>query len=243
MSRYRALRDAYEALDQKYAAEVAKNLDLQYQYDSLRAEYRILCDQQRDIEVLHENTRRLKHDMKNHIMVIASYLGNGETDEAKEYLSVVLDNLNRVYSYIQTGNAVMNYVINSKLEYAQRCGIPFKAEIENLSFARMGSVDFAAVLSNALDNAIEASLRASGKLIYVSICKKRGYDVITVKNKTDKSVLDENPDLHSTKPDNQNHGCGVKQIKDIVEKYDGMTDIYEEEGMFCISMMIPSASS
>ena len=125
MSRYRALREAYEALDQKYAAEVAKNLDLQYQYDSLRAEYRILCDQQRDIEVLHENTRRLKHDMKNHIMVIASYLGNGETDEAKEYLSVVLDNLNRVYSYIQTGNAVMNYVINSKLEYAQRCGIPF----------------------------------------------------------------------------------------------------------------------
>lgn len=240
MSRYRALREAYEALDQKYAAEVAKNLDLQYQYDSLRAEYRILCDQQRDMEVLHENTRRLKHDMKNHIMVIASYLGNGKTDEAKEYLSVVLDNLNRVYSYIQTGNAVMNYIINSKLEYAQRSGIPFKAEIENLSFAQMGSVDFAAALSNALDNAIEASLSSSEKMIYVSIGKKRGYDVIAIKNKIDKSVLDENPDLISTKPDNQNHGCGVKQIKAIAEKYDGMVDIYEEDGMFCISIMIPS---
>ena len=172
--------------------------------------------------------------------VIASCLNNGEIDEAKEYLSVVLDNLNRVYSYIQTGNAVMNYIINSKLEYAQRSGIPFKAEIENLPFARMGSVDFAAVLSNALDNAIEASLSASERLIYLSVMKKRGYDTITVKNKTDKSVLDQNPDLISTKPDNQSHGFGVKQIKAIAEKYGGMVDVYEEEGMFCISIMIPS---
>lgn len=240
MSRYNALKEAYEALDKKYAAEAAKNLNLQYQYDSLRAEYQSRCDQQREIEALHENTRRLKHDMKNHIMVIASCLNNGEIDEAKEYLSVVLDNLNRVYSYIQTGNAVMNYIINSKLEYAQRSGIPFKAEIENLPFARMGSVDFAAVLSNALDNAIEASLSASERLIYLSVMKKRGYDTITVKNKTDKSVLDQNPDLISTKPDNQSHGFGVKQIKAIAEKYGGMVDVYEEEGMFCISIMIPS---
>ena len=240
MSRYGDLKKAYEALDKEYAAEVARNLDLQYQYDTLQADYLARCDQQQEMEALHENTRRLKHDMKNHIMVIASYLNNGELDAAKEYLSVVLDNLNQVYSYIQTGNAVMNYVINSKLEYAQKNGIPFKAEIENCSFARMGSVDFAAVLSNALDNAIEASLNTSEKLIYVSIHQKRGYDTITVKNRIDHSVLDENPDLISTKSDSENHGFGVRQIKDIAEKYGGMVDIYEEEGMFCVSIIIPS---
>lgn len=240
MSKYARLKASYEKLEKEYTHEVSKNLDLQYQYDHLRTEYQSRCDQQREMEALHENTRRLKHDMKNHIMVIASYLNNGEIEQAKEYLSVVLDNLNRVYSYIQTGNAVMNYVINSKLEYAQNCGIPFKAEIENLSFAQMGSVDFAAALSNVLDNAIEASMYASEKLIYVLIRKKRGYDTITVKNKIDKSVLSENPDLISTKPESDCHGCGIKQIKAIAEKYDGMVDIYEKEGMFCISMMIPS---
>ena len=240
MSKYAELKAAYEALDKKYAAEVARNLDLQYQYDTLQADYLARCDQQQEIEILHQNTRRLKHDMKNHIMVIASYLNNGELDAVKAYLSVVLDNLNQVYSYIQTGNAVMNYVINSKLEYAQKNGIPFKAEIENCSFAGMGSVDFAAVLSNALDNAIEASMTASEKLIYVSVRKKRGYDTITVKNRIDKSVLDENPDLISTKSDSENHGFGVRQIKDIAEKYGGMVDIYEEEGMFCVSIIIPS---
>ena len=56
--------------------------------------------------------------MKNHIMVAVSYLNNGEIEQAKNYLSDVLDNLNKTYSYIQTGNSVMNYIINSKLEKA-----------------------------------------------------------------------------------------------------------------------------
>ncbi|MBQ9673039.1 MAG: sensor histidine kinase [Ruminococcus sp.] len=240
MSRYSKLKEDYAKLEKNYTAEVAKNLDLQYQYDALQAEYQNSRNQQREIERLHDNTRRLKHDMKNHIMVIASHLNNGELDEAKDYLSIVLDNLNRVYSYIQTGNSVLNYIINSKLEYAQQHGIQFKAEIENLTFAKMGSVDFSAVLSNALDNAIEASIRAVEKYIYVSILKKRGYDTITVKNKIDQSVLENNPELRSTKALSDTHGYGVKQIKTITKKYDGMLDIYEDNGMFCTSIMIPS---
>ena len=240
MSRYTKLKADFEKLEKDYMAEVAQNLDLQYQLDSLQAEYQNNRDQQNEIERLHENTRRLKHDMKNHIMVIASHLNNNEVEDAKQYLSVVLDNLNRVYSYIQTGNLVLNYIINSKLEYAQRNGIQFKAEIENLSFANMGSVDFSAVLSNALDNAIEASMKATDKFIYVAILKKRGYDTITVKNKIDKSVLADNPELNSTKAESETHGYGIKQIKTITKKYDGIVDIYEEDNMFCISIMIPT---
>lgn len=240
MSRYTKLKADFEKLEKDYTAEVAKNLDLQYQLEGLQADYQNNRDQQQEIERLHENTRRLKHDMKNHIMVIASHLNNNEVEEAKEYLSVVLDNLNRVYSYIQTGNSVLNYIINSKLEYAQRNGIHFKAEIENLSFANVGSVDFSAVLSNALDNAIEASMTATDKFIYVAILKRRGYDTITVKNKIDKSVLADNPELKSTKAQSEIHGYGIKQIKTITKKYDGIVDIYEEDNMFCISIMIPT---
>ena len=239
-SKYRQLQAAYEQLERDYTAEVAKNLDWQYQYDSLQDEYRQSQDQRMEIERRHENTRRLKHDMKNHIMVIASHLNHDEVEEAKQYLSVVLDNLNRVYSYIQTGNAVMNYIINSKLEYAQQSGIAFKAEIENLPFAQVGSVDFSALLSNALDNAIEASLGQEDGLIDVSICKKRGYDTITVKNRITGSVLAVNPKLCSTKADGAAHGYGIQQMKDITEKYGGLVDIYEEDNLFCISIMIPA---
>ena len=240
MSKYKELLEKYEQLERKYTEQTAENLDLKYRLDELTAEYENSRDKQQEIELLHENTRRLKHDMKNHIMVIASHLNSGETEQAKEYLSVVLDNLNRVYSYIRTGNSVLNYIINTKLEYAQQNGTTFKAEIENLPFEKMGSVDFSAVLGNMLDNAIEASLSETDKYIYVSVCKKRGWDTITVKNKIERSVLSENPDLTTTKHDKEKHGVGVAQIKTISEKYGGMVDIYENEGMFCVSVMIPS---
>ena len=240
MSRYKDLKAAFEELDEKYAELLSEKLDLEYRLEEIEAELKAARARQEDIENIAENTRRLKHDMKNHVMVIASYLSSGETDKAKEYLSVVLDKLDRVYTYIRTGNSVMNYIINTKLQHAHKNGIRFKAEIENISFAKMGSVDFSAVLSNMLDNAVEASMNEEEKYIYVSVCKKRGWDTMTVKNKIASSVLGSNPELISSKSDKDKHGIGVKQIKALAEKYDGMTDIYEEDGMFCVSVMIPS---
>lgn len=63
----------------------------------------------------------------------------------------------------------------------------------------MGSVDFSALLSNILDNAVEASEKTTDKFIYVAILKKRAYDTILVKNKIDNSVLETNPELKSCK--------------------------------------------
>lgn len=240
IGKHKNLKEDFESLEKAYSKEVAKNLDLQYEYDNLKAEYTSDKNQRAEIERLHENTRRLKHDMKNHIMVAVSYLNSGDIEQAKDYLSDVLDNLNKSYSYIQTGNSVMNYIINSKLENAHRKGIEFKAEIENLSFEKMGSVDFSALLSNILDNAVEASEKTESKFIYVAVLKKRAYDTILVKNSIDASVLEKNPKLLSSKKDSEQHGYGVKQIKAIAKKYDGIVDIYEENNMFCVNVMIPS---
>ena len=240
MSRYSDLKTAYDKLDKEYSELLSENLDLKYRLEELDFEFSSYRARQCDIEHIAENTRRLKHDMRNHIMVIASYLSNGKTLQAKEYLSVVLDELDRVYSYIQTGNSVMNYIVNTKLEYAHRNGVKFKAEIENIPFAKMGSVDFSALLSNILDNAVEASIASMRKFFYVSVSREKGWDCVTVKNGIDRSVLNSNPDLISTKPDKEKHGIGIEQIKAIVTKYDGMIDIYESDGMFCVSVMIPS---
>lgn len=239
IGRYKKLKEDYEKLEKAYSREVAKNLDLQFEYDNLKADYSNDKNQRKEIERLHENTRRLKHDMKNHILVAVSYLNNGETEQAKDYLSDVLDNLNKTYSYIQTGNSVMNYIINTKLEDAHNKGIKFKAEIENIPFDKMGSVDFSALLSNILDNAIEASIKSDEKFIYIAILRKRGYDTILVKNKINSSVLETNPKLSSDKNNSEQHGYGIKQIKTIAEKYEGIVDIYEENNMFCINVMIP----
>lgn len=230
----------YEALDKEYTKVLGESMDYKLKYEMLQEQYKRERDQSEEIQMLHEKTRRLKHDMKNHILVATSYLNEGEYSEAKNYLSLILDQLNQTYTYIETGNSVLNYIINTKLEYAKHKGIAVKAEIENIPFNRMGSLDFSSLLGNILDNAIEASEISLRKEIHVSILRKRAYDTILVKNKIERSVLKANPQLVSSKKSDGKHGYGIKQIKSIIKKYDGMIDFYEQEGMFCVYVMILS---
>ena len=208
-----------EQLERRLDRLLAEKMELEYRFQELKSVYAHEKGQREEILRLHENTRRLKHDMKNHIMVITSCLQENRIEEARHYLSRVLDELNQIYTYVETGNSVMNYVLNQKLEKAYRKGIRIKAEIENLSFAAMESVDFVSLLSNLLDNAIEhlyvpaadggatgdKAQRGEGPEMVVRISARRGYEVIQVKNSIVGSVLDKNPELWSDK-EGEEHG-------------------------------------
>ena len=73
-----------ETLDKEYIEAVSKCIQYESKYKMLREDYKREKDQSEEIQKLHENTRRLKHDMKNHILIITSYLNSNEYDEAKE---------------------------------------------------------------------------------------------------------------------------------------------------------------
>lgn len=232
----------FEELEEKYDSLLAEKLELEYRCKNLEREYSHEKEQRDEIQKLHENARRLKHDMKNHIMVITAYLQENQVEEAKDYLSGILDKLNSMYTYVETGNSLMSHILNQKMEYAHSKGILVKAQIENLGFARMESVDFVSLLTNLLDNAIEGTVGRPGERapeIHISIAGKRGYETILIQNSIGRSVLAENPELRSTKPNLEKHGYGIRQIKLIAEKYDGLCRFYEEDGMFCAAVMIP----
>ena len=241
MKSYRNLKKEYDALEEKYRILLAQNSELAYELTALKDEAEHIRIQDTQIRTLHQSIRHLKHDMKNHLMVIGSCLNDKEYEEAKEYTSQILDKLNAVHSYIETGNSLLNHIVNQKLEAAREKGIVVKAEMENLSCENMKSMDFSAMLSNLLDNAIEASEKEKSVRaeMNVSIFKKRGYEVVCVKNRVGKSVLQRNPGLSSTKDESAAHGIGILQIREIAEKYHGMCDFYEEDGFFCASVFIP----
>ncbi len=231
-------KEEYEELDKKYNALLGEQAEIVYELEELKASIGQIREQDIQVRELHESVRRLKHDMKNHMMVIASYLNKNEYEEAKQYTSTILDKLNSVHTYVETGNSLLNHILNEKFNLARGKGISVKAEIENISFSRMESIDFSAMLSNILDNAIEACEDECAQ-IQVQIAMKRSYDTILVKNKIKESVLEKNPSLCTTKKVEDSHGIGISQIIKIVEKYDGFFDFYEENGWFCVSTFIP----
>jgi sensor histidine kinase regulating citrate/malate metabolism len=233
------LQAEYDALAEKYDRLLSGKAAAEYELSELKSRADETARHDSEIRALHESVRGIKHDMRNHLMVIASYLNGGDTEAAKAYTSEILDKLNSVHSYIETGNSLMNHILNEKLNLARSMGIAVKAEIENLSFAKMESIDFSALLSNMLDNAIEAAGKEASPEIYVSVTRRRDYETILVKNRISRSVLAENPGLETTKTGGAVHGVGVRQIRSVCEKYGGMCDFSEEDGFFCAASFIP----
>ena len=247
--------EQYDELMQKYDSLYSKYSELEYQLREMKSNADSIREQDEEIKGLHESMRSIKHDMKNHLMVILSYLNDQDPEEAKKYISQILNKLNAVHSYIETGNSLMNHILNEKLSLARDKGIDIKAEVENLEFSKMESVDFSALLTNMLDNAIEACVAKDNSEdnsdnsfekknehlseIRVAISRRREYDTIVVKNRIKSSVLETNPNLETTKEDKAEHGKGVAQIRQITEKYDGMCDFYEEDGFFVACAFIP----
>ena len=254
----------YDELLLKYDNLYSKYCEKEYQLREMKANADSISEQDEEIRRLHESMRAIKHDMKNHLMVVLSYLNDEDPESAKNYISQILNKLNAVHSYIETGNSLMNHILNEKLSLAREKGIDIKAEVENLEFSRMESVDFSALLNNMLDNAIEASVAEASYLkgdpetnignvsenrfdkkrentseIRVTIARRREYETIVIKNRISSSVLEHNPKLETTKEDRTEHGKGVAQIRQITEKYNGMCDFYEEDGFFVACAFIP----
>lgn len=231
------LQIKYDELDQMLTGYVADNLDMEKQLSEVRNDYNIQQEMAEEIKRMQEQSRLLKHDMKNHTMVMLSYFEENKIEEAKSYAGEILDKLNKMYTYVNVGNSLLNYIINHKLSEAKEAGLETKAEIENLAFDYMDGVDFSALLNNVLDNAINGALFSKDKKLEVKIFSQKGFEIIMVKNSIDESVLENNPEFVSSKEE-PGHGHGMKQIRSITEKYNGEIDIYEKNHMFVVSIML-----
>ncbi len=214
----------FQLKDKEYIRQATQN-ELQQQYlDS--------------VNEMNEYTRRVRHDIKNHINTLSVLLNDKENglEKARKYLKQYSDQTALIQEFVKTNNKVVDAVINSKLMYCKENGINTSVAVDK-NINRLTDVDLCCILGNIIDNAIEAQLNSSLQEKTVNISVKMCEDIleIIVKNRIEKSVLCDNKVLKTTKSDNINHGFGITNVKNIVNKYDGYMDIYEDNGWFyCI---------
>ena len=74
--------------------------------------------------------------------------------------------------------------------------------------------------------------------IILTIGEQSGYFIVVIKNTIQTSVLEQNYNLKSQKENNKEHGWGLKSVREIVEKHEGIIDIYEKNDMFIVSIKL-----
>ncbi len=181
--------------------------------------------------------RKIRHDIKNQLVLVSSKLEDSDIDGAKNLLEDITGNVNSVGNIVQSGNKIVDYIISTKLGTLKDATIIVTGDIQDA--ISISDVDFSIILGNILDNAIEAAKKVQKPKVELVFFKKDNYQNIIIKNSIERSVFEENADLKTTKEDSTRHGFGIKSVREIVAKYDGDIELFEDEEMFCVHIIFP----
>ena len=204
----------------------------------LKQQYRIQLQHYEQVELLYRKLRELRHETKNQLLYMEQLLCDGYYDTLAAFFRKAEEELTPVLEMPDCGNRMLNAILWSKCEEAKRRNIPLElrgAVPEKLPIAGQ---HLCSLLGNLLNNAIDGSADVEQPQIRVTLRMKERYLCCCVSNRVNSDILLDNPTLHTTKREEQEHGYGIPIVRKIAEIYQGMTDFSVQNGEFVASVML-----
>ena len=189
-----------------------------------------------------DKQKRKTHEYKNQIVCIESLMSKKQYDKLEEYLKGIYNCWNSELDVINTNNVIVNAILNTKYHEADAKGIAFVFRVNDLSKLNVSDEDVVTILSNLLNNAIEAcELCDDNRIIKLKFVKENDLIIIAVKNTFNCDVICEDGNIKSTKTINADeHGMGIKNVLKVIEKYGGSYVIEDQNKEFYFSIVIPT---
>lgn len=222
-----------------YFATIIQAYEEQKRLDKALYQTMAQLDQYRHSMEMQEQIRKERHELRNNYFYIQALLKEQKYEKLDHYLDNVIGKKMDVISEISSGNTLMDHILNSKIQEARKSNIKIYSEILVPKELPINNDRVCTILLNLLDNAIEASVQEPDPDIHIQIKCSGNYLICKIENKTCLNVLEENPDLHSTKKDAQEHGLGIRIINETVTDLNGMINYSMEGDYFCASLMLP----
>ena len=180
-----------------------------------QAEKNILTIKQKEQEL-----SLLRHDMRHFLVTIAEYLEHHEIEKAKLYIQEIIDFSDRSSRKKYCANETVNMILSYFEKSMEERGIELSCDLQIPSTLQISDVDLTSILSNGLENAIDAVtlLSKEKRIIEFSMTERGGKLLISIKNPYGKIPRFRNGMPISVEA---GHGYGSQSIRYTVEKLGG----------------------
>ena len=188
----------------------------------------------REEEKNYREVQLLRHDLKRYLVTYRQLLQEGKYEVIEADIDKILGKRLNTNHCVYTENTILNAVICEKME---QCSIKnIKIEVQVNADKDMDSIEYGVVLSNLLDNAIEAEEqeKEENRYICLNIGVEQNMIHLVVGNYISESVLQNNALLETSKKNKQLHGIGLRGVKEFVNNKEGEIEIFEENHMFVV---------
>ena len=189
-----------------------------------------------------QRTRELRHDFRQHILVIAGLADNGRISELKEYVAGIVRNSGQTYKSFCVNKAV-DAVASHYDRTAESQGTPITWKIDLPASLPVSEPDFCAMLGNLLENALNASKKLPPEKRRVNVMSSMLSDVmlgISIDNTYDGAITwKDGLPVSSAK----GHGTGLISVRNTVNHYGGHMDINAGSEIFSVDIILYGISS
>lgn len=192
-----------------------------------------------EVEAIYRQMRGIRHDYRNHLHVMNTLTREKKMEELDAYIKQLNNELNQVDTIIQTGNTMIDAIVNTKLTLAKNEGIECIATAIAPKELAIEHIDLAIILGNLLSNALEATTKkaASNEEQFIRLYIAPMNETFYI-NVTNTMIENPKPSFFSLKRVNK-QGYGLSRIDQSVEKYGGIVNRKWEDSVFATEVTIP----
>lgn len=201
--------------------------------------YALQLDYQEQIEKNLKVLSTLRHDFKNHLLIISEYARSGNEAKLQSYIDSLQKELTPT-KLITTPSDVVSSLLNAKNETCKNKGITLNL---TTSFSQIGIDDFhiVTILGNLLDNAITAAAKCEKGYINLSITEINSYLEITCSNNHQEQIIFKEGKYITTKKNALLlHGMGITSIRKAVDILHGEAHFAHTTNTFSVTILVPN---
>lgn len=192
------------------------------------------------METAYREQRKQTHEFKNHIGCIQGLLEEGKMDEALHYVNRIQKKSAERDTPVKTGNDIVDIIVNQKFREAVKEHITFVMSLDRLEHFPLQDEDAVILLSNLLENAMEACKHIAvdeNRIIKLKMTRNREHFILVVSNKVQEQVNVKNQLVETTKSNKLEHGIGLSNIRELISKYGAEGECKCEEGWFTYTII------
>ena len=187
-------------------------------------------------EEKYEESRKLIHDIRNHIQAMEDLYRKEGAQDAARYADNIHQMLNSFQQKYYTSEKLLNIILNDKVQLMRAAGIREDIKVGELSLDFMKDVDVTTLFANLLDNAVAAASGSCDRYIRLRVNLVRQFLSIIMENSCDREPVKVGEGFRSCKSGHE--GMGIKNIRRTVEQYGGDVQFEWKDGVFTTKVML-----
>lgn len=219
-----------------YGSNTTQNSILRYKLKKEEEKNTITYNYYKNMEENYSKSKKVFHDVKNHVQVMDALYTTGQLEKANEYAGTLAKEIDDIYPQCYSTHKILNIILHDKKKKAEEYQINMEYQVENIALDFLSDYHLSTILCNLFDNAIIActKLPEENRKITFKIRTINSFLVMKMENPIDPEHVKE------MDPKNIKHrmrtGTGLENVSNVVIANKGEISVDISDEMFSISI-------